>query len=256
MRIERQTLFAVFGTALRSIQDPSTDARDNKDHFSFQRSFGSHGCAVLSQDDRVKHFCQLKRIFANKILAQAKPRFCAGAPNLRGSARAGKVKAVRVLQWCAPKSAPPRKTPAAPRCKRGQRGCHQITAFRRRQLAEERVSLFLLYHFPAPLGKPFAADFSLLFKGERASSRKGGRARPNAKGGGLRPCGAEKEGKGRTLLRQLSKKIRARARGGNSSPAARAKTMSSGPAHGQGAAKFSTSVEKFFILITLFYQKP
>ena len=101
----------------------------------------------------------------------------------------------------------------------------QITAFRRRQLAEERVSLFLLYHFPAPLGKPFAADFSLLFKGERVCSRKGGRARPNAKGGGLRPCGAEKEGKGHTLLRQLSKKIRARARGGNSSPA-----------HGQGAA--------------------
>ena len=48
-----------------------------------------------------KFFCQLKRIFANKILAQAKPRFCAGAPNLRGSARAGKVKAVRVLHWCA-----------------------------------------------------------------------------------------------------------------------------------------------------------
>ena len=71
-----------------------------------------------------------------------------------------------------------------------------------------RESLLLLYHFPAPLGKPFAADFSLLFKGERACSRKGGRARPNAKGGGLRPCGAEKEGKGRTLLRQLSKKIR------------------------------------------------
>ena len=84
---------------------------------------------------------QPAEIFVNKILAQAKPRFCAGAPNLRGSARAGKVKAVRVLQWCAPKSAPPRKTPAAPRCKRGQRGCHQITAFRRRQLAEERVNL-------------------------------------------------------------------------------------------------------------------
>ena len=61
-----------------------------------------------------------------------------------------------------------------------------------------RESLLLLYHFPAPLGKPFAADFSLLFKGGRACSRKGGRARPNAKGGGLRPCGAEKEGKGRT----------------------------------------------------------
>ena len=70
---------------------------------------------------------QPAEIFVNKILAQAKPRFCAGAPNLRGSARAGKVKAVRVLQWCAPKSAPPRKTPAAPRCKRGQRGCPQIS---------------------------------------------------------------------------------------------------------------------------------
>ena len=40
-----------------------------------------------------------------------------------------------------------------------------------------REFLLLLYHFPAPLGKPFAADFSLLFKGERACSRKGGRAR-------------------------------------------------------------------------------
>ena len=44
---------------------------------------------------------QPAEIFVNKILAQAKPRFCAGAPNLRGSARAGKVKAVRVLHWCA-----------------------------------------------------------------------------------------------------------------------------------------------------------
>ena len=173
----------------------------------------------------MKHFCQLKRIFANKILAQAKPRFCAGAPNLRGSARAGKVKAVRVLHWCAPKSAPPRKTPAAPRCKRGQRGCPQISTICFVSSKQIVRTFLLLYHFPAPLGKPFAADFSLLFKGERACSRKGGRARPNAKGGGLRPCGAEKEGKGRTLLRQLSKKIRARARGGNSSPA-----------HGQGAA--------------------
>ena len=119
-----------------------------------------------------------------------------------------------------------------------------------------RESLLLLYHFPAPLGKPFAADFSLLFKGERASSRKGGRARPNAKGGGLRPCGAEKEGKGRTLLRQLSKKIRARARGGNSSPAARAKTMSSGPAQRQGRRNFRRVSKNFFVLITLFYQKP
>ena len=40
------------------------------------------------QDDRVKF---------NQILAQAKPRFCARALNLRGSALAGKVKAVRVL---------------------------------------------------------------------------------------------------------------------------------------------------------------
>ena len=92
-----------------------------------------------------------------------------------------------------------------------------------------RESLLLLYHFPAPLGKPFAADFSLLFKGERACSRKGGRARPNAKGGGMRPCGAEKEGKGRTLLRQLSKKIRARARNGDSSPA-RARNSGNSPA--------------------------
>ena len=248
MRIERQTLFAVFGTALRSIQDPSTDARDNKDHFSFQRSFGSHGCAVLSQDDRVKHFCQLKRIFANKILAQAKPRFCAGAPNLRGSARAGKVKAVRVLQWCAPKSAPPRKTPAAPRCKRGQRGCHQITAFRRRQLAEERVSLFLLYHFPAPLGKPFAADFFF-----------------------FSACGRQRAGFGRATRRQQ------RAAGDGGSSPAHGQGTATAAAHGQGAqqqprgtskdneqrpraearaAEFSTSVEKFFVLITLFYQKP
>ena len=31
--------FAVFGTARRSIQDPSTDARDDKDDFCLQRSF-------------------------------------------------------------------------------------------------------------------------------------------------------------------------------------------------------------------------
>ena len=123
-----------------------------------------------------------------------------------------------------------------------------------------RESLLLLYHFPAPLGKPFAADFSLLFKGERACSRKGGRARPNAKGGGLRPCGAEKEGKGRTLLRQLSKKIRARARGGNkgrrrdggSSPAARAKTMSSGPAQRQGRQNFRRVSKNFSFLLHFF----
>ena len=51
---------------LRSIQDPSTDARDDK-------------------------------VIFNQILAQAKPRFCDRALNLRGSALAGKVKAVRVL---------------------------------------------------------------------------------------------------------------------------------------------------------------
>ena len=33
--------FAVFGTAHRSVQDPSTDARDDKDGFCFQRSFDS-----------------------------------------------------------------------------------------------------------------------------------------------------------------------------------------------------------------------
>ena len=43
MRIRRLTLFAVFGTALRSIQDPSTDARDDKDGFCFQRSFDARG---------------------------------------------------------------------------------------------------------------------------------------------------------------------------------------------------------------------
>ena len=35
---------------------------------------------------------QLAEERVNSILAQAKPRFCAGAPNLRGSALAGKVK--------------------------------------------------------------------------------------------------------------------------------------------------------------------
>ena len=34
---------SVFGTAYRSIQDPSTDARDDKDGFCFQRSFDSRG---------------------------------------------------------------------------------------------------------------------------------------------------------------------------------------------------------------------
>ena len=106
-----------------------------------------------------------------------------------------------------------------------------------------RESLLLLYHFPAPLGKPFAADFSLLFKGERACSRKGGRARPNAKGGGLRPCGAEKEGKGRTLLRQLSKKNPRTDKERRQQPRT---GKGSGSAQRQGAAEFSTSVEKFF----------
>ena len=54
--------FAVFGTALRSIQDPSTDARDDKDGFCFQRSFGSlHSLrmtgrrGLLNRDDRRGH---------------------------------------------------------------------------------------------------------------------------------------------------------------------------------------------------------
>ena len=83
---------------------------------------------------------QPAEIFVNKILAQAKPRFCAGAPNLRGSARAGKVKAVRVLQWCALKKRTAEENSGCS-AKGGQRGCPQITAFRRRQLAEERVNL-------------------------------------------------------------------------------------------------------------------
>ena len=134
---------------------------------------------------------------------------------------------------------------------RERRVVSQITAFRRQQPAEERVSLFLLYHFPTPLGKPFAADFSLLFKGERACSRKGGRARPNAKGGELRPCGAEKEGKGRTLLRQLSKKIRARARSGDSRPA-RATGDGNSPAHGQGRRNFRRVSKNFSFLLHFF----
>ena len=45
----RQTnSFAVFGTAYRSIQDPSTDARDDKDGFCFQRSFDSRGLCPRS----------------------------------------------------------------------------------------------------------------------------------------------------------------------------------------------------------------
>ena len=54
--------FAVFGTALRSIQDPSTDARDDKDGFCFQRSFGSLRSlrmtgrrGLLNRDDRRGH---------------------------------------------------------------------------------------------------------------------------------------------------------------------------------------------------------
>ena len=38
---------------LRSIQDPSTDTRDDKDEFYFQRSFGARGFAALTQDDKV-----------------------------------------------------------------------------------------------------------------------------------------------------------------------------------------------------------
>ena len=113
MRIGKQALFAVFGTGNCSIQDPSTNARD----------------------DNVKF---------NQIPAQAKPRFCASALNLRGSALAGKVKAVRVLQWCAPKSAPPRKTPNRKRASANARfgwGFLQITENRRRQLAEIFVNL-------------------------------------------------------------------------------------------------------------------
>ena len=65
-RIDRLTFLPCSEQLLRSIQDPSTDARDDK-------------------------------VIFNQILAQAKPRFCARALNLRGSALAGKVKAVRVL---------------------------------------------------------------------------------------------------------------------------------------------------------------
>ena len=44
---------SVFGTAYRSIQDPSTDARDDKDGFCFQRSFDSRGlCPREAKDDR------------------------------------------------------------------------------------------------------------------------------------------------------------------------------------------------------------
>ena len=42
LRIRKRTFFAVFGTALLSLQDPSTDARDDRDAFCFQRSFDAH----------------------------------------------------------------------------------------------------------------------------------------------------------------------------------------------------------------------
>ena len=46
------TFFTVFGTGNCSTQDPSTDARDDKDDFYFQRSFDACGFAALTQDDR------------------------------------------------------------------------------------------------------------------------------------------------------------------------------------------------------------
>ena len=145
-----------------------------------------------------------------------------------------------------------RKPDAEPLFKRRTSGClsnhDNSQPPSRRELCE---SLLLLYHFPAPLGKPFAADFSLLFKGERACSRKGGRARPNAKGGEPRPCGAEKEGKGRTPLRQLSKKIRARARSGDSRPT-RATGDGNSPAHGQGRQNFRRVSKNFSFLLHFF----
>ena len=76
--------------------------------------------AALGRDDNVKF---------NQILAQAKPRFCARTPNLRDSAPAGKVKPRHFDKGVPPKYAAARKTPIAPRCKRGQWGFPQITKF-------------------------------------------------------------------------------------------------------------------------------
>ena len=38
---------------LRSIQDPSTNARDDKDHFCLQRSFGARGFAAPKDDKKL-----------------------------------------------------------------------------------------------------------------------------------------------------------------------------------------------------------
>ncbi|HIX50201.1 MAG TPA: hypothetical protein H9851_02855 [Candidatus Borkfalkia faecavium] len=88
-RARRRTWRAVCHGALTR---RAAEGRNRRQHGEAARTAGfplPHG----------KFFCQLKRIFVNlkTILAQAKPRFCASALNLRGSAHAGKVKAVRVL---------------------------------------------------------------------------------------------------------------------------------------------------------------
>ena len=78
-----------------------------------------------------------------------------------------------------------------------------------------RESLLLLYHFPAPLGKPFAADFFF-----------------------FSACGRQRAGFGRATRRQQRAAARRRQQPRTD--------KGSGSAQRQGAAEFSTSVEKFF----------
>ena len=135
------------------------------------------------------------------------------------------------------------------------------------QLKTNRENLFIIIPLPRPLRQALCGGLFPSFqrrkdmqpqgregaakrKGRRAAAMRGGERRQRAHAPSATVEKNPRTGKGR------QQQPRARARGGNSSPAARAKTMSSGPAQRQGRRNFRRVSKNFFVLITLFYQKP
>ena len=120
---------------------------DNKRAFHHRRreknaakptAASAHGGCLWSSSESQQLFCEIR---AKAIHAQAKPRLCVAHPDLpilRLQGR-GKIFAAQCVR--APKKAKIREKPAIAASVR--RCLPELTAFRRRQLAEKRVNIYI-----------------------------------------------------------------------------------------------------------------
>ena len=131
------------------------------------------------------------------------------------------------------------------------------------QLKTNRENLFIIIPLPRPLRQALCGGLFPSFqrrKGMQPQGREGAAKRKGRRAAAMR--GGERRQRAHAPSATVEKnprtdkerrqQPRARARGGNSSPAARAKTMSSGPAQRQGRRNFRRVSKNFSFLLHFF----